>query len=68
MDIDTLRVLYPHYSDERLAIVAAIYAESTPLQARINALPDGFIRTTAQRSLSQALSLLASNIPDAGGG
>lgn len=63
MDINTLKVIYPTYSEAQLAEVEAIYSEAEALRARIAAMPAGFPRTTAQANLSQALSMLANNVP-----
>lgn len=63
MDINTLKAIYPAYSEAQLAEVAAIYSEAEALRVRIAAMPAGFARTTAQASLSQALMMLANNVP-----
>lgn len=63
MDINSLRTIYPSYTDEQLAEVEAIYSEAEALRSRIAAMPAGFARTTAQASLSQTLLMLANNVP-----
>lgn len=63
MDIQTLRVMYPTYNDDQLEVVASIYDDAAPIQARIDAMPASFARTSAQQSLTQTLQMLANNVP-----